>query len=149
MHELVFWSNFSWFGIPASLLVIVLDIMLKKNYKLLLSCIYKVNTSLYWIHVESVNVFLIFFLSCQCSHSLDMDHILPRHSSSHRDNWYSTSPDCAWTAAKGSISRTYMNVYGLLNCFRHTVRWALRLSKSNTFSQGQEGKWWEAVTVHG
>lgn len=35
-----------------------------------------------------------------------------------------------------------MNVYGLLNCFGHTVRWALRLSKSHTVSQGQE---WEAV----
>lgn len=41
---------------------------------------------------------------------------------------------------KESISRTYMNVYGLLNCFRHTVRWALRFSKSHTASQGQEGK---------
>lgn len=62
----------------------------------------------------------------------------PDNGSSHRDNWYSTLPDCVWTAAKESISRTYMNVYGLLNCFRHTVRWALRLSKSHMVSQGQE-----------
>lgn len=32
-----------------------------------------------------------------------------------------------------------MNVYGLPNCFGHTVRWALRLSKSDTVSEGQEG----------
>lgn len=52
------------------------------------------------------------------------------------------TPRCqtVWTAAKESISWTYMNVYGLLNCFRHTVRWALRFAKSHTASQGQEGR---------
>ena len=32
-----------------------------------------------------------------------------------------------------------MNVDGLRNCFRHTVRWALRFSKAHTASQGQRG----------
>lgn len=40
-----------------------------------------------------------------------------------------------------------MNVYGLQNGFGHTVRWALRLSKSHTVSQGQEGKQPDAIRV--
>lgn len=92
------------------------------------------------------HTFPLLFFFCKRSGSLAIDHTLsPDNGRSHSDNWNSTLLDCVWTAAKGSIRWTYMNVYGLLNCFRHTVRWALIFSKSNTASQGQKRRQWGAT----